>query len=381
MFEIEPISTAANNDSEIINLNAYANEAAEKLGVSFCFAGVYEDGNSKIVSTTFVPSKNVLKQEQLRLFFSGNDEWADSNDITDPLHLAENTVADNGVKYFALQKLKLSGASGFICVVHEEAVFFSPEKKMLMKLLGEKMLGGYLIQHFRRQWENCNRLQKRLVSVLAHDVRNPFASIKSVFDLKQEGIINGEEADEMFSMASKQVEAAIKMLANVIDFSNLHIKSGTQSRPSANARTVAEKLIEHFQTTALEKKIIFINKVLPVNIPYSDSTLRFILETLIDNAVKFTEEGIINIQFEETNNHYLFTIWDTGTGIDEWTLSRLFNSGKNYSVPGTRNEHGSGLGLILLKEFLLLINGSIKIVSPNQTGTTAIVQLSKKITS
>ncbi len=375
MFKSEPLFPPGSVETEIINLNVYANEAADKLGVSFCFTALYEGGNAKIVSTTFVPFKNVLKADALRVFFSGSDEWADSNSNAD--FLDETSDSGNYLKYFALQKIKMGGSAGFICVLHEEEVPFSAEKKMLMKLVGEKILSQYNSQYFRNELEKCRRLQRRLVSVLAHDVRNPFASIQSVFDLKHEGIINDEEADEMFAMASKQVEAAIKMLANVIDFSNLHNKSAKLNSESSNARMVVEKVIEQFQPRAHEKKIIFINKVLPVNIPYSECALTFIISTLIDNSVKFTEEGIINIQLEETSNHYLFTIWDTGTGIDEWTISHLFNSGKNYSVPGTRNEHGSGLGLILLKEYLVLINGSIKIASPNQKGATAVVQLSK----
>ena len=95
-----------------------------------------------------------------------------------------------------------------------------------------------------------------------------------------------------------------------------------------------------------------------------------VIRNLITNAIKFTEKGIIDIDTEQNSTHIIVKIKDSGVGIRQDKLKELFNIASSKSTAGTRGETGTGLGLILCKEFILKNNGSIDVESEEGKGST-----------
>lgn len=264
---------------------------------------------------------------------------------------------------------------GVLAVANTTESSLTGEQKQMLHLLAEKTCLILELRLRKLQLQHSNQLQSRLVSILAHDVRNPLASIKSVIELRQTHIINDEEADEMFQIASTHVEATIEMVENVIDWASLQAKGRHIAKSTINAREASEKSIQYFTAFAKEKNTIFINKVSAIVINHDATAISFILRTLLSNSVKYTEEGIITLSSYYNSKYFTLVITDTGTGMDEWVYNHLFTSSKNYSMPGTRNEPGNGLGLLLLRDYLEMVKGMIEIKTAPGKGTTVAVSI------
>jgi signal transduction histidine kinase len=126
------------------------------------------------------------------------------------------------------------------------------------------------------------------------------------------------------------------------------------------------------------QKSILIAKTLPPGIQvYADyEMISTVLRNLISNAIKFTPPGgKITISSVEKQNQIVISVNDTGVGISDERIDKLFNISDGYSTPGTQNEKGTGLGLILCKEFVNKNNGEIRVESKAGIGTSLYFSL------
>ncbi len=130
----------------------------------------------------------------------------------------------------------------------------------------------------------------------------------------------------------------------------------------------------------LKDKYIQISTIANENIKvYADrNMINMVLRNLIANAIKFTENGVIRIECEQDNLHVVVKIKDSGVGIDQEKIAGLFDIGISKSTHGTRGESGTGLGLILCKEFVEKNYGSIKAESEVGKGSTFTITLPTK---
>ncbi|MFY7900685.1 MAG: sensor histidine kinase, partial [Chitinophagaceae bacterium] len=113
-----------------------------------------------------------------------------------------------------------------------------------------------------------------------------------------------------------------------------------------------------------------------LNIISDENIIEFILRNLISNASKFTANGSIKVSAHFISDSRLtILVTDTGTGMSEGVLSKLYNGGKNNSLPGTNNEKGSGVGLMLVRDFITKIGSELKIESKLGKGTTISFEL------
>jgi signal transduction histidine kinase len=122
-----------------------------------------------------------------------------------------------------------------------------------------------------------------------------------------------------------------------------------------------------------ESKNIFINYQLPANlIVYADKNmLNTVVRNLISNAIKFTNEGgMIYIEADSDKSNLKVAVSDTGIGLKKSEISKLFRIESEFSRKGTNNEGGTGLGLILCKEFIEKHNGEIWVESEYRNGST-----------
>jgi signal transduction histidine kinase len=127
-----------------------------------------------------------------------------------------------------------------------------------------------------------------------------------------------------------------------------------------------------FELTAFNKKIDLLCHVNEVNMVYADrETISLILRNLIDNAIKFTKEGgKVIVTSKKIDNFVEVSVTDTGIGISDDDLSRLFRFDEVFTKSGTQGEQGTGLGLIMCKEFIEINKGKIKVISRTNDGST-----------
>lgn len=218
--------------------------------------------------------------------------------------------------------------------------------------------------------------QNRITSIIAHDVRNPLAALKAIIELKTSGMLTEEETTEMLSMSAQQLDGTLEMVANVVDCGKLQAKAKLAESQQVVIHEQVSLAFNTQQPKAGAKNNQLVNNVDPelvTSIDIDTQVIQFFLRNLLDNAIKFTENGTITVNARNLHNRLEIQVTDTGTGIPAAKLANLFDTQKNNNTPGTRGEKGSGLGLILVKSLLEKLRGRIKISSQDPSGTTVTI--------
>jgi PAS domain S-box len=223
--------------------------------------------------------------------------------------------------------------------------------------------------------ESANRAKSDFLANMSHELRTPLNSIIGFSDLMLERNA-GELTDQQnryITNISTSGKHLLSLINNVLDLSK--IEAGKMEL-YLEEFTVEETLIEvkQLMTTLANKKGITVNYNVaqPVTMICADKIkLKQILYNLISNAIKFTpEHGTIDVNVEAVENVIRFSVKDTGIGISEKGLARLFQPFTQLDSATNRQYEGSGLGLTLVKRFVELHNGKIGVQSEQGKGTT-----------
>jgi len=139
-----------------------------------------------------------------------------------------------------------------------------------------------------------------------------------------------------------------------------------------NFAELIDGIILMFENAAFQKKVQIKKVVPPETVVYADQAMvSTILRNLISNAIKFSfPEGEISVSATKNKTGLVVAVSDTGIGIPKNTIGRLFQLDQNITTPGTQNEQGTGLGLILCKEFIEKHGGKIRVESEPGKGST-----------
>ncbi len=228
-----------------------------------------------------------------------------------------------------------------------------------------------------------NANKDRLFSIIAHDLRSPFTALLGLTNMLNEMIddFTLEEIKEMVTSLDSSARGLYKLLENLLNWSRLQLGTFKIKPKKINLYFIALNVKEYLENPASQKNI-----EIKVQIPddltaYADeNTVESIIRNLVNNSIKFTNPGgTITIKAKHLNNDYVeVTIEDTGIGMSEDILSNLFKIDKKVSRPGTNSEPGTGLGLILVKEFVERNKGTIRVESKVNVGSKFIFTLPAK---
>lgn len=232
-----------------------------------------------------------------------------------------------------------------------------------------------------QELEKLNNTKDRLFSIIGHDLKSPISALEGIADLFQYYNSSGKidrlkELGPKISYAAKNVN---QLLDNLLNWS-MSQQHGLKCMPQEIDIHKLVKEVRHLFNDFIESKKIHLtqsgeNKA----IAFADYNMIFsVLRNVISNAIKFTsEKGGIDVNIFPEGENIKITIADTGVGIQKEKINNLFLLQENKSTLGTNRERGTGLGLVLVKEFVQLNNGNINITSSNQ-GTIVELSLPKK---
>jgi two-component system, sensor histidine kinase and response regulator len=228
----------------------------------------------------------------------------------------------------------------------------------------------------------ANVFKDRLFSIIGHDLRSPLSSIKFTLDLMKSGVV--EFGDDFFQetlgLLAKTTDEAFTLLENLL---------GWAKSQSGNLPVMPEEFLfkEMAESAARLQKLNLSNKNIELIIDmaesisvYADSQMiNTVLRNLLSNAIKFTPNGgkIKIVATETSDNLVQVSVIDSGVGISEENMKRLFNNTNPLKTYGTNNETGSGLGLILCKDFVEKNGGTLKITSEIGHGSTFAFTISQ----
>ncbi len=231
-----------------------------------------------------------------------------------------------------------------------------------------------------QELKDLNDTKDKFFSIISHDLRGPLYTLAGFIQIMRKDV-SAFSADEL-NRFSVQMERALQGVTALLD--NLFQWASTQAGLIEFAPTqvklhqVVEENTQLLQATADLKEINLENTVADdFKITADLQMLRLALRNLIANAIKFTEKGgwvKISAQQQE-NKGVCIHVQDNGIGMQEEDLQKLFKTKARYTQRGTENEKGSGLGLLLCKEFIELHKGRIEVVSKPGQGTTFTIWL------
>ena len=260
----------------------------------------------------------------------------------------------------------------------------------LKKILKDNIITGYIgigIDTTDRKLleiknRDSNDSKMKLFSIISHDLKNPFNTIVGFSNLI---MMNPEKYSKekilhFVSHIHGSAQQTYSLLENLLEWSRA--KSGTiQFTPHLfNIILVLEETLELF-ISVIEKNEIEITRDLPKEaLVFADKNMVMtVIRNLISNAIKFTNHGgRVEIFLTQKDNFVSLSVKDNGIGIEKNRLISLFTLETNLSMPGTDNEKGTGLGLILCKEFMSLNSGSIVADSVSDEGSTFTISLPGK---
>ncbi|NIJ45230.1 PAS domain S-box-containing protein [Wenyingzhuangia heitensis] len=226
-----------------------------------------------------------------------------------------------------------------------------------------------------------NSTKDKFFSIIAHDLKSPFNGILGFSQLLSEQVKNKdyESIEDYAEIINTSSQHAVDLLSNLTEWSMSQTGKMEFSPEYVDIVIVIKSTLELLKISS-DQKNIHINLNLPTNlILYVDKIMiEVILRNLISNAIKFTpQKGSIYINVLEKNKEYLFSIIDTGVGIDEKHIDKLFRIDSTYTTEGTNNERGTGLGLILCKDFIDYHKGKIWVESKPNIGSEFYFSLTK----
>jgi len=250
-------------------------------------------------------------------------------------------------------------------------------KKNAFISLKEKNKEIYLMNNeILKQRENLKQLnatKDKLFSIIAHDLRSPFNSISGFTNLMIE---NNDEYDsdkrlKHLNIVKKASSNALELLDNLLNWSHLQSGSIQYSPQKVDLLKEVEGVISFVKIQAIHKQINIINNISNNVYVFADlNMLKTVLRNLISNAIKFTETGgEVEIYSEVNLDIVKISIKDTGIGIPEDVMKKLFVFEDDYSSSGTENEEGSGIGLALCKDFIDKHKGEFYVKSKVNEGS------------
>ncbi|MDF9799929.1 signal transduction histidine kinase [Catalinimonas alkaloidigena] len=227
-----------------------------------------------------------------------------------------------------------------------------------------------------------NNTKDQLFSVISHDLKSPFASIMGTFELIGEGLLDTREQKMVLKELHRKVSSVSEMLNNLLYWANSQQKGISAVFLKVNLPVVVDSILAVSNILAHEKKVCIQHASDRSKFIYADPDhVKIILQNIIGNAIKFTPAGRdIHLFYSEDDTYFAVHVKDSGVGIPSDKLDKIFvETGQSISSRGTNREKGTGIGLMLVKQFVHGNNGKLEVRSKPGEGSEFVVYFKKYI--
>jgi two-component system, sensor histidine kinase and response regulator len=213
----------------------------------------------------------------------------------------------------------------------------------------------------------------KFFGIIAHDLKNPFTGLLGASEIlsKNADSFDSKGIQEMSSILHSSAKNIYAMLENLLEWARTQTGNINYNPENINITQIISENFKYIKIFADNKNIKLSSEVLQgLNVTADKNMINTILRNLLNNAVKFTKKGgNVIISAMKIENNIIFSVKDSGIGIPQKDIDKLFRIDIKYSNRGTNDETGTGLGLILCKEFVEKHNGQIWVESTQDKGT------------
>jgi len=345
---------------------------------------------SSIKKVQNVPIKNL--EWSLKHF--ANNEVLTVNtvsEIPDEAKVERDFVKSLGVKSYTAVGFKynnkIKGVIGFDSIVKEkkweerELLSVRLFSEIIANTLERKQIEQQLIDS-EKNLRELNAAKDKFFSIIAHDLKNPFMGILGFTEILSNSFEQYDDAEKkkMISFVKRSAESAYKLLENLLEWSRIQIGVAKAEPAQTDISILINETITSLKDFSHTKNIKIITTVQNETYVYADEEMiKSVIRNLLTNAIKFSHpDGYIKITSVESKDTINVSIIDKGIGIKAGILENLFRIDKSTTTKGTLGEKGTGLGLILCKEFMEKNNGNLVVSSIEKEGSTFTIVLPKE---
>jgi signal transduction histidine kinase len=255
------------------------------------------------------------------------------------------------------------------------------KKRMLVKDLLEEELTRQKIQieEQKKELESLNATKDKFFSIIAHDLKNPFASLigASDFLVSSSSDLSKEQMANFLKIINSSAKQGYRLLENLLEWSRMQTGIIAWQPEQVDMWDLVNEVVNLLRSSAETKQIHLEARVDEDLTAFVDpNMINTVVRNLISNAIKFTPRGgEVIVESKQLNGAIEITIRDNGIGIKEDDIVKLFRIDEQLVQNGTENETGTGLGLILCKEFIDKHKGELYVKSEPNKGSSFIFTL------
>ena len=227
--------------------------------------------------------------------------------------------------------------------------------------------------------EEMDRLKTTFLANMSHELNTPMSGIIGFSELLLSEMDN-QNHREMAKIIHKSSKRLNETLNSILDLSKIESQNLQLKHNSFDIVSMIQECKFAFAENANKKGIKFsVSSNEPKILVYSDqSVIHKVLCNIIDNSIKYTEKGEVNVHLSESDDHALISVSDTGIGIPQESLDQIFEPFRQGSEGLNRKYEGMGLGLTITKKYIEVLGGKLRIESLPGSGTKVIIELPKK---
>lgn len=289
-------------------------------------------------------------------------------------------VMRNAVSFDAMDAVRKSGETEI-----REGLFINIEDdtKRMIRVTATplsqeegKTLGVLLILEDTTKIKKLESIRSDFVSNVTHELKTPLTSIRGFIETLKNGAIKEEKTARKFlDIIDIEAERLYTLIQDILILSEIEQKKDYEVVP-CSVESCIQSVIELLEGKLNENVTIVYNPV-PYIKPYycNPDRMKQLLINLLDNAMKYTEKGTITIACKEETNLLILNVSDTGIGIKQEDLPRIFERFYRVDKSRSRKQGGTGLGLSIVKHIVELYNGNIHVESKLEVGTTFEIRL------
>lgn len=265
---------------------------------------------------------------------------------------------------------------GTLCVLDQQARELSPEQLFALQTLSQQVVSQLELRVKIRKLNSLVETKNKILSIIAHDVKGPLANIKQLLKMFTADEVPHEDMTMLSGRMLDCLDKADTLLSELLNWFLSQIEDGEGKFEEIDLSALLEEVIEENSAIQQQKNNTLISRIDTGLLTLADQyMLKFVFRNLLGNAGKYTRDGAISLTASETDHGILISVKDTGVGIDQARLEKIFRWDRIKSTAGTANEKGHGLGLLLAQEFVLKHQGRIEIFSEAGKGTEVQVCL------
>ena len=246
-------------------------------------------------------------------------------------------------------------------------------------------IGSCISIHDQKEFETkISNLNEELVhtiatkdkffSIISHDLRSPLSGLMGILDILNTNYESLEEKEkrEFITDAAVASKTTFTLMENLLEWSRIQTGKISYQPEMLRIQRLADNMAALYEQNLKNKEINFVNSIKPDIFAFADKSMtETIFRNLISNAIKFTHTGgNITVSSEIENNMVIIKVGDSGVGIEQENIPKLFRVDAGFSTKGTTEESGTGLGLIICKELAEKQKGKIWVESKKDEGST-----------